>query len=191
MNFNRADALLKKAFKSVILSNFSRQTATISNYDFFSCEANAKESKLLALGFKKIKRRLRDSQKKEVFAKECGGGVKLMFWTVGRRRRRICGAIMVYVKLLLFADFLLCAKFIVAALNKDFFLPFEKISHPRRKNILRGNFFAHFLNAISSLTAAHGNEKTLAREQLEAIEIFSSSLHICSFCYCPHGMISL
>ena len=105
----------------------------------------------MALGFKKIKRRLRDSQKKEVFAKECGG-VKLMFWTLGRRRRRrICGAIqMVYVKLLLFADFLLCAKFIVAALKKDFFLPFEKISHPRRKNILRGNFFAHFLNAIPS-----------------------------------------
>ena len=143
MNFNRADAVLKKsAFCPIFVQ-------TISNCDFFSCEANAKESKLLALGFKKIKRRLRDSQKKEVFAKECGG-VKLMFWTVGRRRRRICGAIMVYVKLLLFADFLLCAKFIVAALNKDFFLPFEKISHPRRKNILRGNFFAHFLNAIPS-----------------------------------------
>ena len=132
----------------------------------------------MALGFKKIKRRLRDSQKKEVFAKECGG-VKLMFWTVGRSRRRICGAIMVYVKLLLFADFLLCAKFIVAALNKDFFLPFEKISHPRRKNILRGNFFAHFLNAISSLTAAHGNEKTLAREQLEAMEnLFQFFAHL-------------
>ena len=143
MNFNHADAVLKKASTCVILSNFSRQMATVLRYGFFSSQANVKESNLLALGFKKMKRRLRDSQKKEVFAKECGG-VKLMFWTVGRSRRRICGAIMVYVKLLLLADFLLCAKFIVAALNKDFSLPFEKISHPRRKNILREIFCTFF-----------------------------------------------
>ena len=155
MNFNRADAVLKKASFCPIF------VQTISNCDFFSCEANAKESKLLALGFKKIKRRLRDSQKKEVFAKECGG-VKLMFWTVGRSRRRICGAIMVYVKLLLFADFLLCAKFIVAALNKDFFSAFRENITSKTKKHLEGKFFCTFFerHPISSLTAAHGNEKT-------------------------------
>ena len=134
----------------------------------------------MALGFKKIKRRLRDSQKKEVFAKECGG-VKLMFWTVGRSRRRICGAIMVYVKLLLFADFLLCAKFIVAALNKDFFSAFRENITSKTKKHLEGKFFCTFFerHPISSLKAAHGNEKTLAREQLEAMEnLFQFFAHL-------------